>query len=87
MSMERMADQLLAKAGVNTIPVPVKRIANHLGIKIESASFGERLLGCTRPETETALSLVLIRNTTPTGSASALHTKSPISFSTEAILT
>lgn len=45
MSMERMADQLLAKAGVNTIPVPVKRIANHLGIKIESASFGEDCSG------------------------------------------
>ena len=41
MSMERRAEQLLARAGVNTIPVPVKQVAAQLGIKIELADLGE----------------------------------------------
>ena len=33
MSIERRAEQLLAKAGVDTAPVPVKQVADHLGNK------------------------------------------------------
>ena len=45
MSMERIAEQLLVKAGVNTAPVPVEQVANHLGIKIDSADLGEDCSG------------------------------------------
>ena len=41
MSMERRAEQLLARAGVNTTPVPVEQVAAQLGIKIELADLGE----------------------------------------------
>ena len=41
MSMERRAEQLLVKAGVDTTPVPVEQVAAHLGIKIELADLGE----------------------------------------------
>lgn len=41
MSLERRAEQLLAKVGVGAPPVPVKRVAEHLGIKIELADLGE----------------------------------------------
>lgn len=41
MSMERRAEQLLARAGVNTIPVPVEQVAAQLGIRIELADLGE----------------------------------------------
>ena len=41
MSMERKAEQLLVKAGVDTTPVPVEQVAAQLGIKIELADLGE----------------------------------------------
>ena len=41
MSMERKAEQLLVKAGVDTTPVPVEQVAAQLGIRIESADLGE----------------------------------------------
>ena len=41
MSMERRAEQLLVKAGVDTNPVPVEQVAAQLGIKIELADLGE----------------------------------------------
>ena len=41
MSIEKRAEQLLVKAGVNTTPVPVKQVAAQLGIKIELADLGE----------------------------------------------
>ena len=41
MSLERRAEQLLAKVGVNTPPVPVKQVAQHLDIEIELADLGE----------------------------------------------
>ena len=45
MSMERIAEQLLVKAGVNTAPVPLEQVANRLGIKIEQADLGEDCSG------------------------------------------
>ena len=41
MSMERRAEQLLLRAGVDTIPVPLGQVAVHLGIKIELTDLGE----------------------------------------------
>ena len=41
MLMERKAEQLLIKAGVDTPPVPVEQVAAQLGIKIELADLGE----------------------------------------------
>ena len=40
MSIERRAEQLLVKAGVDTTPVPVEQVAAHLGIRIEVADLG-----------------------------------------------
>ncbi len=45
MSMERIAEQLLAKAGVDTTPVPVEQVAAHLSIKIDLADLGEDCSG------------------------------------------
>ena len=45
MSIERRAEQLLAKAGVDTAPVPVKQVATHLGIKLELTDLGEDCSG------------------------------------------
>ena len=41
MSLEQQAKQLLADAGVDTPPVPVEQVADHLEIKIELADLGE----------------------------------------------
>ena len=41
MSMESQAEQLLLRAGVDTIPVPLEKVAVHLGIKIELTDLGE----------------------------------------------
>lgn len=41
MSMERKAEQLLVKSGVDTTPVPVEQVAAQLGIRIELADLGE----------------------------------------------
>ena len=45
MSIETIVEQLLAEARVNTIPVPVEQVAEHLGIKIELADLGEDCSG------------------------------------------
>jgi Zn-dependent peptidase ImmA (M78 family) len=45
MSMERIAEQLIVKAGVNTAPVPLEQVANHLGIKIQRADLGDDCSG------------------------------------------
>ena len=41
MSMERRAEQILVKAEIDTTPVPVEKVAAHLGIKVELADLGE----------------------------------------------
>lgn len=41
MTMERRAERILAGAGIDTNPVPVEQVADHLGIKIELADLGE----------------------------------------------
>ena len=41
MLWERRVEQLLAEAGVDTAPVPVEQVAEHLGINIEFVDFGE----------------------------------------------
>ena len=43
--MERLAEQLLQKAGVNNPPVPVKQVANYLQIRVELADLGEDCSG------------------------------------------
>lgn len=40
MSSEARVEQLLVDAGVNSAPVPVDQVANHLGIRIELADLG-----------------------------------------------
>ena len=45
MSMERRAEKLLARAGVNAAPVPLDQVAAHLGIKVELADLGEDCSG------------------------------------------
>lgn len=45
MSMERRAELLLVKAGVNAAPVPMEQIADYLGIRIELADLGEDCSG------------------------------------------
>ena len=45
MSIERRTEQLLAKAGMDTAPVPVEQVAAHLGIKLELADLGEDCSG------------------------------------------
>lgn len=45
MSIERRAELLLAKAGVDTTPVPMEQVAAHLGIRIELADLGEDCSG------------------------------------------
>ena len=42
---ESTAEELLAKAGVHSAPVPVERIANYLGIKIRLADLGQDCSG------------------------------------------
>ena len=42
---ERKAKQTLQWAGISTIPVPIKRVAYHLGIKIRLADLGEDCSG------------------------------------------
>ena len=41
MSIERRAEQLLVKAGLDITPVPVEQVAAHLGIRIELADLGK----------------------------------------------
>lgn len=41
MLWERRVEQLLAEAGVDTAPVPVQQVAEHLGINIEFVDLGE----------------------------------------------
>lgn len=45
MSVERIAEQILEKAGVNTAPVPVEQVASRLDIKIQRADLGEDCSG------------------------------------------
>ena len=42
---ETKAERLLAQAGVDTVPVPVEQVAQHLDIKIELADLGEDCSG------------------------------------------
>lgn len=45
MLMETKAEKLLTQAGMDTVPVSVKQVAQHLGIKIELADLGEDCSG------------------------------------------
>ena len=45
MSLERMAEGLLANAGVNSAPVDLNRVAEHLCIKIQYVDLGEDCSG------------------------------------------
>ena len=45
MSMEKKVKQLLEEAGVDTTPVPVDQVAEHLGIEIKLADLGEDCSG------------------------------------------
>lgn len=45
MSMEKKVKQLLEEVGVETAPIPVDQIAEHLGIEIKLADLGEDCSG------------------------------------------
>lgn len=43
--IETQAKQLLAKAGVDAVPVPVERVAEYLGIKVDMSDLGDDCSG------------------------------------------
>lgn len=44
-SIEKRAKQLLARAGIERAPVPVERVANALGVRVEPSDLGEDCSG------------------------------------------
>jgi Zn-dependent peptidase ImmA (M78 family) len=45
MSLERLAEGLLANAGVKSAPIRLDRVAKHLGVRIQNADLGEDCSG------------------------------------------